>query len=307
MMRTLATMIALLACSNYSIAHEYLTFEELSETFGYDFDDPTIRSEPLGDGLHVLFGYGGNIVVSIGDQGVLMVDSQFSQMLPAIRETISGLGGDGIDFTINTHWHFDHADGNPTLGRDGSWIVSQINSRRMMAGKHAIDLVTVAYEQSAYPDEAMPVITFTDHMQFHFNGQTVDLFHFGPAHTTGDTAVYFRDSNVVHMGDVFNAGYPFIDAGNGGDLDGMIRFCKKVRSQLDDNSILVPGHGPVMDYGDLENYIDMLETVRDRISTMIHDGKSLEEVIAAEPTSDFDEKYGDPLRMIDRAYMSLSR
>ena len=236
-----------------------------------------------------------------------MVDSQFSQMLPAIKDTISELGGGGIDFTINTHWHFDHADGNPTLGRDGSWIVSQINSRRMMSGKHAIDLVTVAYEQPPYPDEAMPVITYTDHMQFHFNGETVDLFHFGPAHTTGDTAVYFRDSNVVHMGDVFNTGYPFIDAGNGGDIDGMIRFCKEVRSQLDDNSIVVPGHGPVLGYADLENYIDMLETVRDRISGMIHDGKSLEEVIAAAPTAEFDEKYGDPVRLIDRAYMSLSR
>ena len=103
-----------------------------------------------------------------------MVDSQFSQMLPAIKDTISELGGGGIDFTINTHWHFDHADGNPTLGRDGSWIVSQINSRRMMSGKHAIDLVTVAYEQPPYPDEAMPVITYTDHMQFHFDGETVD-------------------------------------------------------------------------------------------------------------------------------------
>lgn len=306
-MRRIATLTALLAFGNFATAHEFLTFEELSEVFGYDFDNPDFRSEPVGDGLHVLFGYGGNIVVSIGDQGVLMVDSQFSQMLPAIKDTISELGGGGIDFTINTHWHFDHADGNPTLGRDGSWIVSQINSRRMMSGKHAIDLVTVAYEQPPYPDEAMPVITYTDHMQFHFNGETVDLFHFGPAHTTGDTAVYFRDSNVVHMGDVFNAGYPFIDAGNGGDIDGMIRFCKEVRSQLDDNSIVVPGHGPVLGYAELENYIDMLETVRDRISGMIHDGKSLEEVIAAAPTAEFDEKYGDPGRLIDRAYMSLSR
>jgi len=288
-------------------AHEYMTLDELTEAFGMDLANAQIRTQTVAPGIHVLFGVGGNVVASIGDHGVLMVDSQFPQMIPRISAAIGELGGEGIDFTINTHWHFDHADGNPALGRDGSWIVSQVNSRRMMGGKHAIDMVSVAYEQPPYPDEAMPVITYTDHMQFHFNGETVDLFHFGPAHTTGDTAVYFRDSNVVHMGDVFNAGYPFIDAGNGGDLDGMIRFCKKVRSQLNDNSIVVPGHGPVLGYADMENYIDMLETVRDRISAMIHDGRSLEEVIAAAPTAEFDEKYGNPAQLIDRAYMSLSR
>jgi glyoxylase-like metal-dependent hydrolase (beta-lactamase superfamily II) len=133
------------------------------------------------------------------------------------------------------------------------------------------------------------------------------LFHFGPAHTTGDTAVYFRNSNVVHMGDVFNAGYPFIDAGNGGDLEGMIRFCRKVRAELDDHSIVVPGHGPVMGYAELDHYIEMLETVGERISDMIDDGKSLQDVIAAAPTTEFDEQYGNPALFIDRAYTSLSR
>lgn len=306
MRSTLLAALAL-AAGMTAHAHEYLSFDELTTAFGMDFNNTDIRTEQVGDGLHVLFGAGGNVLVSIGTHGVLMVDSQFAQMIPKIEQAISDLGGDGIDFAVNTHWHFDHADGNPVLGRNGTWIVAQANSRRMMAGEHPIDLVSLAYLQPPYPDEAMPVISYTDHMQFHFNGNTIDLLHFGPAHTTGDTAVYFRDANVVHMGDVFNASYPFIDAGNGGDIEGMVRFCKKVLKRLDEDSVVVPGHGPVMDYEALADYTDMLETVSARISAMIDAGMSLDQVVAANPTEGFDEKFGDPARLINRAYTSLSR
>lgn len=306
-MNKLLSLFGLIVLPLTATPHEYLTFDELTDAFGMDFENAEIRTETVAPGLHVLFGVGGNIVVSIGHQGVLMVDSQFPQMIPRITETVRQLGGDAIDFTINTHWHFDHADGNPLLGRDGSWIVAQINSRKMMTGAHDIDLVSLIYRQPPYPEEAWPVITYADHMQFHFNRETIDLFHFGPAHTTGDTAVIFRNSNVVHMGDVFNAGYPFIDAGNGGDIDGMIRFCRKVLKELDEDSIVVPGHGPVQSYADLADFVTMLETVRDRINNLIIQGKTLEEVIAAEPTAEFDEKYGNPAGIINRAYTSLSR
>lgn len=306
-MKRILTAMGVCLLATPAMAHEYLTFEELGEAFGWDFENTQISSQTVAPGIHVLFGVGGNVIASIGDQGVLMVDSQFPQMIPRLSKAIEDLGGGGIDFTINTHWHFDHADGNPILGRDGSWMVSQSNSRRMMSGEHDINLVGIVYTQPPYPGEAMPIITFDDHMQFHFNDETVDLMHFGPAHTTGDTAVFFRDSNVVHMGDVFNASYPFIDAGNGGDLEGMIVFCKKVLQRLNADSIVVPGHGPVLGYNDMADYIAMLETVRDRISSLIDDGMSLEQVIEATPTAEFDDKYGSPARLIDRAYMSLSR
>jgi cyclase len=288
-------------------AHEYMSFDELTTALGIDLVNTEIRTETVGQGLHVLFGAGGNVMASIGDQGVLLVDSQFAEMIPRINDAVASLGGGEIDFTINTHWYFDHASGNPLLGRQGSWLVSQRNSRRMMAGNHVIDLVSLSYEQPASEDEALPVITYDDQMQFHFNGETIDLYHFGPAHTTGDTAVFFRNSNVVHMGDVFNARYPFIDAGNGGDIDGVIHFCNEMLARLDTDSVVVPGHGPVLAYQDLAAFIDMLEVVRERISTMIDAGMSLEEVIAAAPTAEFDDKYGDPVRLIDRAYLSLSR
>ena len=299
--------VTLALTSSAASAHEYLSLDELLDAFGLDLDEIEVRTETVAPGIHVLFGGGGNVVVSVGEQGVLMVDSQFPQMVPKLVEAISELGADGVDFTINTHWHFDHADGNPSLGRDGTWMVAQLNSRRMMTRENGIDLVSVAYLQPAYPAEALPVITYRDHMQFHINGETVELLHFGPAHTTGDTAVLFRESNVVHMGDVFNAGYPFIDAGNGGDIEGMIRFCESVLDRLDPESIVVPGHGPVLAYDDLAAFVDMLKTVRDRIGPMIDRGMSVEEVIESAPTREFDERYGDPKMFIDRAYLSLAQ
>jgi glyoxylase-like metal-dependent hydrolase (beta-lactamase superfamily II) len=306
-MKRYLAVVATLATLLEASAHEYLTFDEMTSAFGMDVVNTDITTETVAPGLHVLFGVGGNIVASIGDQGVLIVDSQLPEMVPKIEAAVETLGGGNIDFVINTHWHWDHANGNPIFGRQGSWMVSHANSRRMMAGSHDIDLVNLIYEQPPYPAEAMPVVTFDDHMQFHFNGDTIDLFNFGPAHTTGDAVVYFRDANVVHMGDVLNNSYPFIDAGNGGDLDGMILFCEKVLARLNEDSIVVPGHGPVMGYRDLADFIAMLETVRSRISALIDQGYSLEEVIAADPTAEFNDRYGDPARFINRAYMSLAR
>jgi len=306
-MKQIMTIVLFLIIIMPVFAHEYLNFEEVTKAFGMDFENTEIRSEELAPGIYNLRGAGGNIVASIGDQGVLLVDSQFPQMIPKIKQAINNLGGKGIDFTINTHWHFDHSDGNPMLGRDGTWMVAQENSRRMMMNDHPIDLVNLAYMQPAYPKEGIPIITYSDNMQFHFNDETIDLLHFGPAHTTGDTAVIFRNSNVVHMGDVLNQSYPFIDAGNGGDIEGMISFCKNILTRINKDTKIVPGHGRVKNYSDMVNYIDMLSTISLRISSMIDQGMSLEEVIAAKPTAEFDKKYGNPTMLINRAYISLAR
>jgi len=289
-------------------AHDVLELDELLAAFGWNFDTSEITVEKLNDGFYVLFGVGGNIGVSIGEQGVLIVDDQFPQMMPKIQAAIADLGGVGVDFAINTHWHFDHAEGNLALGPQGTWLVAQANSRAMMADEHIINLVSLQYLQQPYPEAAKPVITYNDRMQFHFNGEQIDLLHFGPAHTTGDTAVIFRGNNAVHFGDVFNnAGYPFIDADNGGDLSGMIDFCSAVLAEIDENTVVIPGHGPVTDYAALASYIQMLSTIRDRISALIADGADLEAVIAAKPTAEFDAKYGDPAGVINRSYASLTR
>jgi len=164
----------------------------------------------------------------------------------------------------------------------------------------------VAYQQKAYPKEALPNITFENDMQFHFNEQRIDLVHFGPAHTTGDAAIIFRGSNAVHMGDVFNmAGYPFIDAGNGGDLDGVINFCEQVLALINNDTVVIPGHGPVVDYQAMQDYVVMLSVIRDRMKTLVAEGASLDEVYAAQPTAEFDEIRGNNKLFINRAYHSL--
>ncbi|MEP1470837.1 MAG: MBL fold metallo-hydrolase [Halieaceae bacterium] len=303
----------LLLLSPFTAAHDNadvpapMALDNLMSAFGWDMSAATITTEKVTDGLYVLFGMGGNIAVTVGDDGVLIVDDQFPELIPQINTAIGELGGNGVDFAINTHWHFDHAEGNLALGPAGTVLVSHANSREMMKGDHLINLVVAAYEQKAYPQDALPVITYKDSMQFHFNGQQIDLLHFGPAHTTGDTAIFFRGDNAVHLGDVFNnAGYPFIDAGNGGGIDGVIEFCSQVLSIIESDTVVIPGHGPISDYDTLQSYVDMLTVVRERLAKLIESDASLEDVYAAKVTAEFDEKFGDNTGFIDRSYHSLT-
>ena len=299
-------LIFVLVLSTLAHAHDIMTVDETLKTTGWVNESTEIKVQEVGKGLYVLFGAGGNIAASVGERGVLLVDDQFQQLIPKIKSTITDLGGRRIDFAINTHWHFDHADGNQALGPEGTWLVAQNNSRAMMAESKIINTGSMQIEQPAYPEIAKPVITFQDRMRFYFNGERVDLLHFGPAHTAGDAAIVFRGRNAVHLGDVFNnSGYPFIDSGNGGDLDGMIRFCKQALAEIDEDTTVIPGHGPVTDYQGLVDYINMLETVRKRLVTLIGSGASLATVIAAKPTEDFDQTFGDPASFVDRAYTSL--
>jgi cyclase len=289
-------------------AHDAMNLDQLMTSFGWDFDKAQIKTQKVTDNLHVLFGIGGNIAVSTGTNGVLVVDDQFPQMMPKIQAAIGELGGKGVNFAVNTHWHFDHAEGNLALGPQGTWLVSQSNSRKMMLDDHVINLVGMQYKQQAYPANALPHITYDDRMQFHFNGQQIDLVHAGPAHTTGDTAIIFRTDNAVHLGDVFNnSGYPFIDADNGGDLTGVITFCKAVLAEINPQTTVIPGHGEVTNHEKLVAYVAMLETVRDRILKMVKEGKTLEEVVAAKPTADFDSIHGDPAGFVNRSFVSLTR
>ena len=282
--------------------------------FGFPFvvqsqQTAEITIETVTEGRHVLFGRGGNILASIGDQGVLIVDSQFPDMVPKYQSTIRSLGGGDVDFTINSHWHFDHADGNQLLGEAGSWIVSQSHSRDMMTRHNTINTVVAPLiEQAPYSTAGVPVATYETRMEMFFNGEQIDLIHAGPAHTMGDTATFFRGSNIVHMGDVYNnSGYPFIDADNGGDLEGMIAFCETVLSEINIDTVVVPGHGPVADYNGLAEYITMLTEIRGKMMVLIAQGATLEEVIAANPTANWDARMGDSRRLIDRAYLSLTR
>lgn len=276
------------------------------------FDQVRLNVFELSEGFHVLSApvgvIAGNVLVSTGEQGTLIVDSQLVPLAGALNDSIREIGGGSVTFAINTHWHFDHADGNQVLGPAGTWIIAHENARRMMTQDNEINLVNLRIEQPAYPPSALPVIGFDDAMHLHFNGERIDLLHFGPAHTDSDIAVFFRGRNAVHMGDVFNNdGYPFIDADNGGSLNGVIRFCEAVLERSDMATIVVPGHGPVADRATLVAYVDMLTTIRDRIAALVASGASLQQVVAARPTAEWDDRRGNPSMFIDRAYHSLVR
>ena len=283
--------------------------QAVHDAFGWDFSKAEITTEKITENIHVLFGFGGNILVSTGKDGVLLVDDQFPQVKYKIMSAIRKLGGRSIDYIVNTHWHFDHAEGNNAFGPDGASIVAHENSRELMLNPKPINLSFIVYPQQPYPLDAVPEITFKDQMNLYLNGDRIELYHFGNAHTTGDAAVYLRDSNVLHMGDVFNmSGPPFVDADNGGSIDGIIRFCEEVLKVVNDETIVVPGHGPISTTDDMQIYIDMLVVVRDRIQSQIAEGKTLVEILASDPTKEWRDMYGEgPFiqGLVDRAYAGM--
>ena len=285
--------------------------QAVMDAFGWDFDEAEISIESVSDNIHVLFGLGGNILVSTGVDGVLLVDDQMPELKYKILRSLRKIGGKSVDYIINTHWHFDHAEGNLAFGPDGAKIVAHENSRKMMLNPKPINLSFIVYPQQPYPLNAVPQITYQDSMKLHLNGDQIELYHFGHAHTTGDTAVYLRNSNVLHMGDVFNmTGPPFIDAGNGGSIDGIIRFCEEILKVVNDETVVVPGHGPISTTEDIQTYIDMLIVVRDRIQAQILEGKSLQEIIESDPTKEWRDKFGDGpfiVGVIDRAYAGMTK
>ena len=270
-------------------------------------NETEIRIQKITENLYLFFGLGGNIAVSIGDDGVLIVDDQIPSLIPKIKDAIKEIGGGDLVYTINTHWHFDHAEGNLALDPKITKIISQSNAREYMAKGGLIDMVANRINQEPYPDYALPVITYENGMTLFFNNEEIEIVHFGPAHTSGDSAVIFHNQNAVHYGDVFvTEGYPFIDVSSGGSIDGIINFLSKSLTKLKPGAIILPGHGEIATIQDVEDTIIMLKTVRERILKMINEGKSLKEVIDAKPTKDFDEKYPDWLgNFVNRAYTSL--
>lgn len=285
------------------------------DAFGWDFNKAEITTQKITDNVHVLFGLGGNILVSTGKDGVLLVDDQFPQLKNKIVRAIRRLDSDmysrrgRIEYIVNTHWHFDHAEGNNAFGPDGARIVAHENSRHMMQNPKPINLSFTVYPQQPYPSDALPQITFKDQMNLHLNGDRIELYHFGHAHTTGDAAVYLRNSNVIHMGDVFNmSGPPFIDADNGGSIEGIISFCEEILKVINDATVVVPGHGPTSTKLDLQNYIDKLIVVKDRIAVQIAAGKNLQEILASDPAREWREEFGEGpfiAGLVDRAYAGM--
>jgi len=289
-----------------------LSIDELNAMFGVDFNAVETTSQKVADGFYVLSsGYAGNIGVSIGDDGVLIVDDQMPQLYEKVKAALKTLGAESVDFALNTHWHFDHAEGNLEVAKGDAVIVSHENSRKMMGDDAIINFGSFAYKQKAFPDYARPDITFDKSMHLYFNGEQIDLIHQGAAHTNGDMVVFFRGKNIVHMGDVYNAmGYPFIDSDNGGGIVGMIAFCEMVYNQINADTVVISGHGPVSDRAKLARYIHILKEIKKTVQALIDDGADLDAVIKAKPTKAFDkEMNAAPVQIesfLSRVYASLT-
>jgi glyoxylase-like metal-dependent hydrolase (beta-lactamase superfamily II) len=255
-------------------------------------DEVEIKTHEVVAGqIYMLEGQGGNLGVSIGEDGVFLIDDQFAPLTEKIRAAIAKLSAKPIRFVLNTHWHGDHTGGNENLGKAGTLIVAHDNVRVRMSSEQFI--ATFNSKSPPAPKDALPVVTFNDAVTFHQNGDEIHAFHVPPAHTDGDSIVHFRKANVLHLGDIFfNTFYPFIDTGAGGSIDGMIAAVERILPRLDETTKLIPGHGPVGDKAALITYLEMLRGVRAAVAPLVAAGKSVEEVVAMKPTAAFDEAWG---------------
>lgn len=273
-----------------------------------DFSEVKITMVKLSGSVSMLTGAGGNIGVSAGADGVFIIDDQFAPLSDKILAAIGEISEQPLRFVINTHWHGDHTGGNEPMAAAGSVVVAHDNVRKRMSSEQFMAHFQRSVE-AAIP-QALPVVTFSDQLSLHLNGESVTAYHQPHAHTDGDSIVHWPDSNVLHMGDTFFSGtYPFIDLSNGGSIDGMIAAVARGLELADDDTAIIPGHGPLADRADMLAYHDMLVAVRRKVAYAKAEGMSLDEAIANKITSALDAQWGQgfiqPADIITFVWQSL--
>jgi glyoxylase-like metal-dependent hydrolase (beta-lactamase superfamily II) len=239
----------------------------------------------------MLTGSGGNIGLSIGEDGAFLIDDQYAPLTAKINAAVSELTDAPARFLVNTHWHGDHTGGNENFGAAGTLIVAHENVRKRMS----TDQFTAAFnrEVPASPEGAWPVVTFTDAVTFYWNDDEIRVQHVEAAHTDGDALIHFVGADVIHAGDtVFNGFYPYIDVSAGGSISGVIHAAERILEMAGPDTKIIPGHGPLATPADLEAYHAVLQTAHERVSAMIKEGQTREQVVAALPMSEFDEAWG---------------
>ena len=250
-----------------------------------------IKTTRLTDTLFLLQGVGGNIVVYTGPDGKLMIDSSVATAAPHLREALDKLDPHPLKLLINTHWHFDHTDGNAAMHDAGAFIIAQENTRLRLSAKQTIKILNVTFPPA--PNSALPQETFEDKQTLFYNNGELHMVHTPNAHTDSDMYIHFVNADVIHAGDLwFNGMYPLIDGESGGTVNGMIRGVDELIALADDKTKIVPGHGPLGDKAGLTIYREMLTTVANRIEKLKIAGQSLEQVIAQKPTADLDAAWG---------------
>jgi cyclase len=245
-----------------------------------NWDSIQVKSQQVRDNIYMLTGSGGNIGVLTGEDGIVMIDDQFLQLGDKIKKAIEALDKGPIRFTLNTHIHGDHSGSNEYFKRVGSTIVAHEVVRERMI-------------KQPREKDAWPVITFPGKLSLHLNGQDIDLLHFEAGHTDGDVIIHFRQANVFHMGDVFvRYGYPYIDMSNGGNINGLISTVEKVLAIMNDQSLVIPGHGEVCKKDEVKKYRDRLAAIRDKVASALKQGKKPEDLAGLGITKAYDAEWG---------------
>ena len=253
-----------------------------------------IQPQQLADHLTLLSGPGGNVVVLDGPDGKLMVDTFVQPAFANLRKALADIGPSPIKTVIDTHWHFDHTDNNASLHELGAHLIAHENTKKRMSETHQLAVLNLDFPPS--PAAALPQQTFKENLKLQVNGENLALSHFAPAHTDSDICVHFQKANVLQTGDTFfNGMFPYIDGGTGGSVKGMIAACTKSLSLADNNTKIIPGHGPLGNKADLAKFRDMLTTVEQRVGKLKSAGKSADEVVAAKPLADLDAVWGKGL------------
>jgi cyclase len=256
----------------------------------HDFSKVDIKVDDLGHRTYMLEGQGGNITLAVADADIIMVDSEFAPLHDKIKAAISTVTDKPVRYLIDTHFHLDHTGGNAAFAADGATLVAQENARKRLGSG------TEGMNGNRMPPASqldLPTKVYGDELTLKLKGLTAELRHLPAAHTDGDTYVYFAEANVLATGDLVSIGrYPYIDVVNGGNLNGMIAAANALLKRVDDQTRIVPGHGPLAGKSDLLAYRDMLQIARARMETLIREGKSEDEVLAAKPFADFDAKFG---------------
>lgn len=250
-----------------------------------------IQTSKLADNLTLLSGPGGNVVVLNGPDGKFVIDTFVAPAWPKLKEILDGMSSAPLKYVIDTHWHLDHTDNNAALHAAGATVLAHENTKERMAEPH--EMVPMGLKVPASPQEALPQQTFHDNYKLQANGETLTLKYMPPAHTDTDIYIHFQKANVLHCGDIFfNGLYPFIDGGTGGSTAGMIAGANVLLGLADNDTKIVPGHGPLGNKADLVKFRDMLSTALDRVQKLKSAGKSMQESVAAKPFADLDPTWG---------------
>jgi glyoxylase-like metal-dependent hydrolase (beta-lactamase superfamily II) len=273
MRRLAATLAALSLCAAQAAAHGGGHGHREPQN---DLSKVEIKTTKVAGGVYMLEGAGGNIGVSAGPDGVLIVDDQFAPLADKIRAAFKPLSPGQLRFVLNTHFHFDHTHANPVFGRE-ALIVAHANVRRRLSTETTV----LGEKYQPLPKEGLPVVTYDTTVSVHFNGEEVRVIHFPAGHTDGDSVVYFTGSNVIHMGDDFFAGrFPFVDLDNGGSVEGLARNVGEIIAKAPAGVKIIPGHGPLSTVEDLRAYHSMLVETTEAVRTRLRAGRTLEQAKA---------------------------